>query len=112
MNRISFDGKAMRASSTAPNGVIDEKTIFHFQQIGNLITAKYAGGKVKTGFLIGKMIDDKFEFHYTQMHEDESLNGGHSLCEIEITEDGRIRLIEHFEWTSGKKGINIIEEIA
>jgi len=30
MKRISFDGKAMSATKTAPNGVIDEKTIFYF----------------------------------------------------------------------------------
>jgi len=111
MKRISFDGKAMRAVFTDPNGVINEQTIFYFQQIGNLITAKYAGGKVKTGFLIGKLENDKLKFHYTQMHDDESLNGGHSVCEIEITNDGRIKLTEHFEWASGEKGVNVIEEI-
>ena len=111
MKRISFDGKVMFASTTDPKGMINEKTIFYFQQVGNLITAKYAGGKVKTGFLIGKFKNDQLEFHYTQMHNDESLNGGHSVCGIEMAEDGRIKLIEHFEWSSGDKGINIIEEI-
>ena len=112
MTRISFDGKAMRTVSTAPNGVIDEKTIFHFQQIGNLITATYKGGRVKTGFLIGKINNEKLEFQYTQMHDDESINGGCSLCEIKITEDGRIKLVEHFQWANGEKGTNIIEELA
>ena len=45
----------MSVRSTAPNGVINANTIFHFQQIENLITAKYEGGKIKTGFLIGKI---------------------------------------------------------
>ncbi len=111
MKRISFDGKVMFASTTDPNGMINEKTIFYFQQVGNLITAKYAGGKVKTGFLIGKLENDKLKFHYSQMHDDESLDGGQSVCEIEMAEDGRIKLTEHFEWSSGEKGINIIEEI-
>ena len=111
MRRILFDGKAMRATSTAPNGIIDENTIFHFQQIGNLITATYKGGKIKTGFLIGKIKNNKLEFQYTQMHEDEKLAGGHSVCSIELAKNGGIKLIEHFRWSSGEKGINIIEEI-
>ena len=111
MKTFSFDGKTMHASSSAPNAVINEQTIFYFQQVGQLITAKYAGGKVKTGFLIGKLSDGKLEFRYTQMHEDESLAGGHSLCEIELTKAGRIKLTEHFEWSSGEKGVNIIEEV-
>jgi len=101
----------MNATSTAPNGVINENTIFHFKEEEDFITAKYAGGKVKAGFLIGKIEKSKFEFQYTQLYEDHSLNGGHSVCEIEITSDSRIRLIEHFEWASGEKGINVIEEI-
>ena len=110
--RISFDGKTFRASKTAPNGVVSEKTIFYFQHIGNMITAKYLGGKVKNGFLIGKINNEKLEFQYTQMHDDESISGGHSLCEIELTDDGRIKLVEHFQWSNGEKGTNIIEELA
>ena len=101
----------MNAVVTAPYGVINENTIFRFKQKGDIIKAKYAGGKVKAGFLIGKLTDNKFEFQYTQMHDDNSLHGGHSLCEIEFSGDGRLRLVEHFEWSSGQKGINVIEEV-
>ena len=111
MKVFSFDGKRMNATVTAPNGAINENTIFHFKQKGDLITAKYAGGKVTAGFLIGKISSGKFEFQYTQMHEDYSLHGGHSICEIDIAKDGRLKLTEYFEWSSGEKGINVIEEL-
>ena len=111
MKRISFDGKTFRVTNTAPNGLVNDKTIFYFQHIGNLITATYKGGRVKTGFLIGKLHEGKLEFQYSQMHDDESLNGGYSVCEIQFTEDGRIKLVEHFEWSDGQKGTNILEEL-
>lgn len=109
---FEFDGKTMNAPVTAPNGVINAETIFQFEQEGELITAEYAGGGVKMGYLIGKMVGGKFEFQYTQMDQSGRLDGGHSLCDLEQTEDGRIRIIEHFEWSTQEgKGTNVIEEL-
>ncbi len=113
MNEINFHNKKFTATKTAPNGVINNETVFEFEQNQDAVIAKYSGGKIKAGFLIGKILNEnKFEFRFTQMHIDGVLDGGHSFCDIVITDDGRIRLIEHFEWQStGEKGENIIEEI-
>lgn len=110
VNKLSFDGRIMNAVQTASNGVVNHETIFTFRDSNGVITAQYEGGRVKKGYLIGKLDKEKFEFRYTQIHTDDQLDGGHSICEIEMLEDNRIRLIEHFEWSEGK-GTNIIEEM-
>lgn len=111
MNSIpSFDGRTMNAVKTASNGVVNHDTIFSFSETDGVITASYIGGQVKHGYLIGKISNSKFEFQYTQIHTDNQLDGGHSICEIEMLADGRVQLIEHFKWSSGE-GTNVIEEL-
>lgn len=106
----SFDNKKMNAVKTASNGVVNHETIFHFKEEDGIITAEYAGGRVKHGYLTGKIIEDKLAFQYAQVHDDGEKDGGHSVCDIEILPDGRIQLIEHFVWSEGV-GTNIIEEL-
>lgn len=109
-NAPSFDGRKMNATKTASNGVVNHETIFCFHEFNGMIVAEYAGGKVKHGYLIGKINSGKLEFQYTQLHEDNQLDGGYSICDIEILSDDRIRLVENFKWSSGE-GSNIIEEL-
>jgi len=106
----SLDGKKMNAVETAPNGVVNQETIFHFKESEGVITAEYAGGQVKHGYLVGKIIEGKLAFQYTQLHEDGEMDGGHSVCDIETLADGRVRLVEHFVWDDGV-GTNVIEEL-
>ena len=110
--KISFAGKRMNAPVTAANGVINSNTIFRFDQSDDLISAHYSGGKVLSGYLIGKMTGDKFEFRYCQMDSESKLNGGHSICDLKLLSDGRLQLTEHFQWADGSTGKNIIEELS
>lgn len=106
----SLNNKKMNAVKTAPNGVVNEETIFHFKESDGAITAEYAGGKVKHGYLVGKVIEGKLAFQYSQLHEDGQLDSGHSVCDITMLPDGRVQLTEHFVWSEGV-GTNIIEEL-
>jgi hypothetical protein len=106
----SLDGRKMNAIKTAPNGVVGHETIFNFKEADGVISAEYAGGQVKHGYLVGKIIEEKLAFQYTQLHEDGKMDSGHSVCDIEMLPDGRVRLVEHFVWGEGV-GTNIIEEL-
>lgn len=109
MSLISFQGRQMSAVQTAPNGVINEQTIFFFRQLDKRVFASYAGGKVKRGMLVGKVSKDQLSFSYAQENTEGMVQGGLSACQISLLPDGRIRLLEHFDWPGGK-GLNIIEE--
>ena len=103
----------MTVIHTAENGVVNNETIFHFTQEGNTVQAEYVGGKIKKGFLVGQVVDHVFKFSYCQLQTDGVLDNGVSSCEVSVSDTGKIRLIEHFEWKTrpGERGMNVFEEI-
>jgi hypothetical protein len=50
---ISLDGIQMRVVSTARGGEVNAETLFSFVQDGSVICARYAGGRVRLGYLVG-----------------------------------------------------------
>src|SRR5947209_18303369 len=57
MTMINFDGRTMFVSSTATTGVVGEDTRLYFKQRGQRVVARYAGGRVKRGWLVGTCIE-------------------------------------------------------
>lgn len=110
---IDYNGKIFRPISNSKNGETSNETVFRYQQTGNILTAEYSGGKIKIGHLIG--IVDKngnIEMRYHQVNNKGELMTGICTSKPEILENGKIRLHENWEWTSGdkSKGQSIIEE--
>lgn len=111
-NPISLDGIRMRVVSTAEGGEVNTETLFEFAQDGSVVSARYAGGKVRLGHLVGTMSAEGLRFRYAQVDNSGRLDGGYSTCEIGRTAEGRIQLVEHFKWESREgSGTNIFEEI-
>jgi hypothetical protein len=108
---LHLGGVRAHAAVTAPGGVIDSDTIFEFVQSGDVVEAKYAGGKVVTGYLIGRQHGKQLEFRYCQTHTDGSLAGGHSHCSLRTNDQGKIEIVEEFEWATGGTGTNIIRQL-
>lgn len=102
----------MNAVETDVNGVIGVDTIFKFKQSGDHVSAEYAGGRVRQGFLVGINSGTTLVFRYCQTETDGILNGGESSCRLEIGETGLVRIIEDFEWASRPGGgRNVIQEL-
>jgi hypothetical protein len=111
-SKINLDKKRMHVTNTHPSGVVDVDTIFEFTQEEDMVYAKYAGGGIKLGYLVGKLTGRDLEFRYTQIQKSGVLDGGHSMCKVRQTVDGVVRIEEHFEWESRQgEGINIFEEV-
>jgi hypothetical protein len=70
-------------------------------------------GRIKYGHLIG-LVDHlgNLEMRYHQINDKDVLMTGICISKPEILENGKIRLHENWEWTSGdkSKGTSIIEE--
>ena len=113
MESFDLDNIRMNVIQTAPNGVVNQDTIFNFTQEGNLVHATYSGGKIIRGFLVGKLNGDMLHFSYCQIQADHRLDNGVSKCKLSKNPTGKIVLTEHFEWNSreGESGINIFEQI-
>lgn len=111
--KINLDKTTMRVIKTAGNGVVNRDTIFHFTQVEKDVWAEYAGGKIKKGFLVGQSDGAVFQFSYCQLQCDGVPDSGASTCTLSLAENGKIQLIENFEWKSrpGEKGQNVFMEI-
>jgi len=110
--QISLDRIRMRVVSTAEGGEVNAETLFEFTQDGSVVSARYAGGTVRLGYLVGTMSAEGLRFRYAQVDNFGRLDGGYSICEVGRTAEGRIQLAEHFQWDSREgSGTNLYEEI-
>ncbi|MEZ5428999.1 MAG: hypothetical protein R2747_22325 [Pyrinomonadaceae bacterium] len=108
-----LDGLIANVPQTAPNGAVNEETIFRFRQKENRVWAEYAGGLIERGYLVGLVTGNRFVFRYCQMQFDGTFDGGKSDCRLERSPEGLVRIVENFEWASrpGEKGTNIIQQL-
>lgn len=112
--KINYNNKKFRPVENTQNGETTEETIFEYRQNGKILTSEYSGGKIQKGHLIG-LVDENgnIEMSYHQINDEGQLMTGICFSRPEILADGKIRLHETWEWTSGdkSKGKSILEEI-
>lgn len=111
---INYDGKYFRPVSNTENGETSGDTLFKYAQEGNLLISEYSGGKIKYGHLIG-LVDENgnIDMRYHQINDNGAIMTGLCKSTPELMANGKIRLHESWEWTSGdrSKGQSIIEEL-
>ena len=111
---INYNNKQFRPISNAENSEASAETVFYYKQDGNILTTEYCGGKIKEGLLIGLVDNEgKIEMRYSQINENNELMTGIGVSTPKILPNGKIRLRENWQWTSGdfSKGNSVIEEI-
>ena len=110
---INYNNKIFRPVVNSENGETSKDTVFIYKQIGNILTSEYSGGKIIKGHLIG-LVDEngEIEMRYHQLNQKGALMTGICKSKPEILENGKIRLHETWQWTSGdkSKGQSIIQE--
>jgi hypothetical protein len=108
----SLDGVEMRAVDQLSEGLITAATLFTFAESNAVVSARYAGGRIVLGYLIGKRRSDGIEFSYVQSDVTGRIDTGRSRCDLEVLPDRRLRLVEHFKWASREgEGVNVLEEL-
>ena len=111
---INYHNKAFRPSSSTDNGETSAETIFRYEQTGNILTAQYSGGNIRFGHLIGLVdADGCIDMRYHQVNAQDHLMTGICHSKPEILSDGKIRLHETWQWTSGdmSAGESTLDEI-
>lgn len=110
---INYHNKQFKPVSNSENGETSSETIFHYVQNGNILTSDYSGGKILKGHLIGLVDPDgHIDMRYHQVNEKGELMTGICTSVPELLPNGKLRLHEIWQWTSGdqSKGQSIIEE--
>ncbi len=111
---ISYHNKSFRSVNNSTNGEVSSDTLFHYQQNGHIISAEYSGGAIPKGTLLGRIKEDgKIEMRYQHFNTDKEFRCGRCVSTPEVLENGKIRLHESWEWTTGRRGSgkSIIEEV-
>jgi len=111
---MNYHNKKFRPLSNSDNGESSDETIFHYKQQGNVLSAEYAGGKIKYGHLIALVDPDgNIDMRYHQINDKGELMTGICTSRPEVLENGKIRLHETWQWTSGdcSKGQSVLEEL-
>ena len=112
MKALDFNGRRMCTASTASSGVVSSETVLVFEQVGDVVSARYRGGSIVDGYLIGHFDGATLKFRYVQADTKGNLDAGVSTGKIERLPDGRLRLIEEFQWlTRPESGTNVFEEL-
>ncbi|MDW5289741.1 n-acetylglutamate synthase [Formosa sp. PL04] len=111
---MNYNNKKFRPVENSENGETTAETIFEYKQNGNVLTSEYSGGKIVSGHLIGLVNDyGAIEMRYHQVNTKGELMTGVCTSKPELFTNGKIRLYEEWQWTSGNKskGKSVLEEI-
>lgn len=111
---MNYNNKKFRPISCSENGEVSTETIFEYKQEGTILTCTYSDSNILKGHLIGKVdIHGNIEMRYHQINNKNELMTGICHATPEILPDGKIRLHEKWQWTSGdfSKGISVLQEL-
>ena len=111
---MNYNNRNFRSVSNSENGEVSSDMIFHYRQSDNILTCEYQGKNILKGHLIG-LVDENgnIEMSYHHVSRNGILMTGICKSKPEVLENGKLRLIEEWQWTSGdkSKGTSILEEI-
>lgn len=111
---MNYHGKKFQVISNSQNGDVTADMIFHYQQVGEVISCEYENENIKNGHLIGIVDEDgTINMRYRQINNKGQEVSGICMSTPEIMENGKIRLHESWRWTSGDQsnGESILEEL-
>ena len=111
---INYNNRQFKPISNSENGEVSEGMIFHYHQTGNILTCDYNGENIVNGHLLG-LVDESgnIQMSYHQVNQNGELMTGTCNSKAKLLDNGKIQLLEEWQWTSGdkSKGKSILEEI-
>ena len=111
---MNYNGKKFRPSFNSENGEVSEEMVFEYRQTDNILTCEYSGAGIVRGHLIG-LVDEEgnIDMRYHQVNRKGELMTGTCVSKPERLSNGRIRLHESWQWTSGDRssGQSTLEEV-
>ncbi|MFE9660434.1 MULTISPECIES: hypothetical protein [unclassified Streptomyces] len=107
----SLDGRVLVPVADQAPGQVGTRTRFAYHERDGVVWADYAGGEVVRGHLVGTRTGDRLDFRYVQLRTDGTTASGHCASRVVALPDGRVRLLETWEWESREgRGTSVVEE--
>ncbi|MEM6265481.1 MAG: n-acetylglutamate synthase [Bacteroidota bacterium] len=111
---MNYHNKTFRPIQNSSNGEVTEETLFEYKQEGNILPCTYQGDRIIKGHLIG-VVDQagNIDMRYHQVNQNGSIMTGICHSTPKVMKNGKLRLYENWQWTSGdkSKGTSILEEV-
>ncbi|HMV47176.1 MAG TPA: n-acetylglutamate synthase [Blastocatellia bacterium] len=114
MAEFNYHNRFFAGVTNSETGEVGADTIFHYRQDGDIVWATYAGGSIRFGTLVATMNADGYlDMRYQHVNQDGALCTGQCFSTPEVLPDGRYRLHERWQWTSGdlSAGSSVVEEL-
>lgn len=111
---INYNNKRFRPVSSSKNSETSSETFFLYKQEGRILTSHYKGGHIVKGHLIGLVdANGTINMRYHQINTAGELMTGICTSKPELLANGKIKLHESWQWTSGdlSKGTSVLEEV-
>lgn len=109
----SLEGRTFVDVTPNHAGDVGAATLFEYHEEGDLIWARYAGGSIRLGYLVGTRDGDSLAFSYTHVTEESETASGHCVSTINTLPDGRLECHEQWQWDSrAGAGHSVIREVA
>lgn len=110
---MNYNNKIFKTIANSENGELEAGMLFSYKQVDNILSCSYSGSSIRMGKLLG-LVDEKgnIDMHYFQINLKDEIMTGICKSSPEIMENGKIRLHESWQWTSGdlSSGNSILEE--
>jgi hypothetical protein len=102
---ISLDRRVFVPAENTHTGDAGPETRFEYRQDGPHIWATYSGGGVRFGTLVAiAMSDGCLDMRYHHVNAKGELRTGSCRSKPEVLADGRLRMLEEWQWTNGDCG--------
>lgn len=114
MPKINYNNRRFVSIDNTPNGEVSGATVFDYHQEGAIVWATYGGGVIVKGHLMAVVdTDGGLDMRYHHINQQGEIMTGQCRSTPEVLADGRLRLHEEWQWTSGdlSSGTSIIEEV-
>ena len=107
----SLEGRTFRTTGTAEQGEATAETLFEYHEDNGLVWARYSGGSVRLGFIVGTRTGDELDIRYSQLNTAGETASGRCHTTMTTLPDGRVSLSEDWAWeTKPGSGTNFTEE--
>ncbi|MCO6509658.1 MAG: hypothetical protein J5I65_02600 [Aridibacter famidurans] len=111
---VDYNGRVFKAIENSSSGEVSGDTVFRYFQGEKVVWAEYGGGEIVRGFLIATVLEDgKLDARYQHVNRSGEIMTGVCSTTPEVLADGRLRLHEKWQWTSGdgSAGESVLEEV-
>jgi hypothetical protein len=108
-----LEGRVFRDVTPEHAGDVGDGTVFEYHEDDDAtIWARYSGGSVRLGYLVGTRSASTLNFRYVHVTTEGQTASGHCVSRVELLDDGRLRMHEQWSWDSKPgSGTSVVEEV-